>query len=63
MKVKEFVVKQGWAIGYAEVRRAIASKSVLVNGLPAISAEIRLKPGDKVQFGKHKFATVEETQK
>ena len=60
MKLKEFCVQQGWAIGFAEVRRAVSAGSIFINDLKADSADELVTEGDVVKFGKRKEATVEE---
>jgi len=54
--IKEFCVAQGWAIGFAEVRRYINSGAITVNGRVATDADMLLKPGDIVKLGKRKEA-------
>ncbi len=58
MKIKEFVVKQGWAIGFAEVRRTISAKCVYINDKLVKSADEEVYYGDTVWYGKHKVAEV-----
>lgn len=56
MKLKEFFVQKGWALGFAEVRRYLSSDKVLLNGehLSWHDADIELKDGDVIEFGRRK---------
>ena len=56
MTLKEFCVKQGWAIGFAEVRRAISSNAITVNGAVVYDADMIMQNGDIVTFGKRQEA-------
>lgn len=60
MKLKDFVVNQGWAIGFAEVRRAVSAGCVFVNSKQAVSADDTVQQGDTIWYGKHKVAVVKE---
>ena len=61
MTLKEFIVKQGWAIGFAEVRRAVSAKCVHINDKLAKSADEEVYYGDTIWYGIHKVAMVEES--
>ena len=54
MKIKEFFIHQGWAIGFAEVRRYLDSGKVFLNGygLTSVDDNLILHDGDSIQFGK-----------
>lgn len=56
MTLKEFCIKQGWVIGFAEVRRAISSNAITVNGVVAYDADMIMQNGDIVTFGKKREA-------
>lgn len=56
MTLKEFCIKQGWAIGFAEVRRAISSNAITVNSAVACDADMIMQNGDIVTFGKKREA-------
>ena len=56
MTLKEFCVKQGWAIGFAEVRLAISSNAITVNGAVVCDADMIMQNGDIVTFGKRREA-------
>ena len=58
MKLKEFFVRQGWAVGFAEVRRYCQSGVVKVNGQQIYDAEKELQQGDEVEFGKYRKGIV-----
>jgi len=58
MKLKEFFIRQGWAVGFAEVRRYCQSGTVKVNGIQVYDAERELESGDHVQFGKRREGIV-----
>lgn len=47
-------------MGFAEVRRLVYSKAIKINGVPATSANVKLKDGDVVTCGKHKTAIFKE---
>ncbi len=61
MTLKEFIVNSGWAIGYAEVRRAISHGAVLVNFELPKNENITLSIGDVVSYGKKRQAVVDES--
>ena len=56
--LRDFFIQQGWANGYAEVRRYLDSGKVFVNGygVTSVDEKIKLHEGDSVKFGKHKKA-------
>lgn len=56
MTLKEFCIKQGWAIGFAEVRRAISSNAITINGAVACDADMNIQNGDIITFGKKRKA-------
>ena len=56
MTLKEFCIEQGWAIGFAEIRRAISSNAITVNGTVAYDADMIMQNGDIVTFGKKREA-------
>ena len=58
MKLKEFLVKEGFAIGYAEVRRLISSECVSVDGGVARNAEWEIVPNSTIRVG-NKVVTYE----
>ena len=56
MTLKAFCIEQGWVIGFAEVRRAISSNAITVNGIVAYDADMIMQNGDIVTFGKKREA-------
>ena len=60
MKLKEFCVKQGWGLGFAEIRRFVAAGAITINGETAVNADIELNDGDIVTLGKRRVAIVKE---
>ena len=59
MTLKEFIVNNGWAIGYAEVRRAILHGAVFVNSELPEDENVVLSNGDVVSYGRKLSATFE----
>ena len=48
----------GLTSGFAEVRRLIDGKGIMINGLHATAWDQVVMPGDVIQVGKHKVAVV-----
>ena len=53
-----FFIDQGWAIGFAEVRRFCYSNAVKVNGEIVTQWDKTLNKGDFVELGKRRKAIV-----
>lgn len=56
MTLKEFIVANNWAIGFAEVRRAISHNAILVNSKLPENENVILSNGDVVSYGRKKSA-------
>lgn len=50
--------EQGLVCGFGEVRRLVHSRAVTINGVPAESWDMPVKPGDVITCGKRKRMVV-----
>lgn len=58
MKLKEALTEMKLAMSYGEIRMAIGSNQIKINGELAIDAEQEVKAGDVLLIGKKKSGTV-----